>query len=215
MMCLCISGFLHAQDKPASEAQANNPLANTTAINFQNNYVMTLTNAPDEAYTNTTWVRFAKPFASGKLLMRVSAPLSTVAVPNAATGNVGTTNGLGDINAFLAYSFVSKPTATLGVGPLLSMPTAAKDALGSGKWQGGLAFVAFIAKSPVFQFGGLATWQASFAGNKDRTSTNFGSIQPFYFLQLGKGTYLRAHLPGHSTLKTTLSACRWAWGWVK
>lgn len=95
------------------------------------------------------------------------------------------------MNAFLSYNFVSKTTATIGVGPMVTAPTAAENLLGSGKWQGGIAFVAFIAKSPVFQFGGLATWQASFAGDKNRPSTNFAAIQPFYFWQLGKGTYLR------------------------
>jgi hypothetical protein len=51
--------------------------------------------------------------------------------------------------------------------------------------------VAFIAKSPVFQFGGLITWQASFAGDEERSSTSIAAVQPFYFWQLGKGTYLR------------------------
>ncbi|QQQ26646.1 hypothetical protein [Chryseobacterium indoltheticum] len=50
--------------------------------------------------------------------------------------------------------------------------------------------MAFIAKSPVFQFGGLATWQASFAGDKT-VLLQISAIQPFYFWQLGKGTYLR------------------------
>lgn len=79
----------------------------------------------------------------------------------------------------------------MGVGPSITAPTASDDLLGSGKWQGGFAFVAFFAKSPVFQFGGLVTWQTSFAGDSDRQSTNLGAIQPFYFWQLGGGTYLR------------------------
>lgn len=175
----------------ASSAQANNPLANMTALNFHDYYSAKLANAPDGAYMNTTWIRFARPFADGKLLLRASVPLGTVAMPDNTTGKVQTTNGLGDVNAFLSYNFVSKPTATMGIGPMLTMPTAAHDPLGAGKWQGGFAFVAFIAKSPVFQFGGLVTWQASFAGQKDRPSTNVAAIQPFYFWQLGKGTYLR------------------------
>ncbi|MEP0710729.1 MAG: hypothetical protein ABJC55_02290, partial [Algoriphagus sp.] len=48
-----------------------------------------------------------------------------------------------------------------------------------------------IAKSPVFQYGALVTWQTSFAGDSDRNGTNNSAIQPFYFFQLGKGTYLR------------------------
>jgi hypothetical protein len=181
------------QDNPdtaSSEAQANNPLANMTALNFHNYYIPKLTQAPDDAYLNTTWVRFAKPFASGKWLLRVSAPISTIGVPD-QSGIVQTTSGLGDVNAFMSYNFVSKPTATVGIGPFITTPTASDDALGTGKWQGGFAFVAFIAKSPVFQFGGLVTWQASFAGDDERASTNNAALQPFYFWQLGGGTYIR------------------------
>lgn len=176
--------------KEASAAQANNPLANMTALSFQNYYMPKLAESPDDAFMNTTWVRFAKPLSKGKLLLRASMPFSTIGMPN-ANGVVNTTSGLGDFNAFLAYSFISDATTTMGIGPSITAPTASDDLLGTGKWQGGFAFVAFFAKSPVFQFGGLITWQASFAGDSDRQSTNMGAIQPFYFWQLGKGTYLR------------------------
>ncbi len=193
LLCTMGKGDVKGQDHPSNEtsaAQANNPLANMTALNFHNYYTPKLTDAPADAYLNTGWIRFAKPFSNGKFLVRVSAPLSTVAMPN-GNGTVNATNGLGDINAFVSYNFISKPNATVGIGPLLAAPTASSDALGSGKWQGGLAFVAFIVQSPVFQFGSLVTWQASFAGDNDRAATNMGALQPFYFWQIGKGTYLR------------------------
>jgi len=184
---------MHAQDSSVQPgaAQANNPLANMTALNFHNYYMPKLNDAPADAYMNNAWVRFARPLSSGKLLLRISAPLVTVAFPDQVSGSVNSSNGLGDINAFLSYNFVSKPTATVGIGPNLTLPTATDDALGTGKWQGGFAFVAFIASSPVFQYGGLVTWQASFAGDQDRDATNMAAIQPFYFWQLGNGTYLR------------------------
>lgn len=173
-----------------SAAQANNPLANFTAFNIQNYYTSKLTNSPASAYMNTGWLRYAKPFSNGKFLLRVSAPISTIGSPDSA-GIVQSVSGLGDANAFVSYSFISKPNATVGIGPLLVAPTASQEELGSGKWQAGFAFVAFIVHSPVFQFGGLVTWQASFAGDKDRSNTNLIAVQPFYFWQLGKGTYLR------------------------
>ena len=170
--------------------QANNPLANMTALNFHNYYIPKLTDAPEGAYLNSAWIRFAKPLDNGKFIFRLSAPLSTVALPN-QNGIVNAENGLGDINALFAYSFVSKPTATLGVGPVVTAPTATEDVLGTGKWQTGVAFVAFLVKSKVFQTGGLVIWQMSVAGDDDRPDTHNAAVQPFYFFQLGKGTYLR------------------------
>ena len=193
LVCLCCITHLVAQDdsNAAGAAQANNSLANMTVLNFHDYYTPKLTEAPSEAHLNTAWIRFARPFSGGKLLLRVSVPLSTVGAHNTNTGIVHSSNGLSDINAFVSYNFISKPNATVGIGPLLALPTATDDQLGSGKWQGGLAFVAFIVHSPVFQLGGLVTWQASFAGDDARSGTNLLAIQPFYFWQLGKGTYLR------------------------
>lgn len=180
----------HTEDEHgAAAAQANNPLANMTALNFHNYYMPKLNEAPEGSYMNTGWIRFARPLADGKFLLRVSQPLNTVSFPSG--GSMTSTSGLGDLNAFLSYNFVSKPTATMGIGPMFTLPTATDDPLGTGKWQGGFAFVTFIAKSPIFQFGGLITWQASFAGDETRSSTSLAAIQPFYFWQLGKGTYLR------------------------
>ncbi|QDH79786.1 hypothetical protein FKX85_12385 [Echinicola soli] len=193
MATVMLSSRLFAQDgkEASSSTQANNPLANMTALNFHNYYIPRLTDAPKEAYLNNSWVRFAKPISEGKWLLRVSAPLNTTGIPNSADGTVNSINGLGDVNAFMSYNFISKSTATVGIGPNLTAPTATETALGTGKWQGGFAMVAFIAKSAIFQFGGLVTWQASFAGDSDRPGTNVAAIQPFYFWQLGKGTYLR------------------------
>jgi hypothetical protein len=168
-------------------AQANNPLANFVAFNVQNYWVPELYGLPDET-ANTLWLRGVVPV--GRWIIRASAPVPTV--PSSDTTEPDPISGLGDINAFAAY-VLSKPTATrtVGVGPLLTAPTATDDPLGTGKWQGGVAAVVFDFGSPKIQWGGLLTWQASFAGDDDREDTNFLAAQPFVFFQLGKGTYLR------------------------
>ncbi len=186
---------ISAQDKKseaANLAQANNPLAKMTAINFHNYYIPKLTEAPDDMYLNTAWIRFAKPLANGKLLLRVSAPLVTTPDAPLPSGGWDMKSGLGDINAFLSYSFKSDATQTIGIGPLVSIPTETETGLGAGKWQAGFANVAFFAKSPVIQYGYLLTWQASFAGDDDRDDTSLMAMQPFAMWQLGKGTYVRS-----------------------
>ncbi|MGK7246237.1 hypothetical protein ACSPAH_13760 [Buttiauxella agrestis] len=105
----------------------------------------------------------------------------------------GHQTGLGDLNLFTAYLIdTGNPAISFGIGPQLTAPTATENALGTQKWSGGLVNVLFNASSPVFQYGYLASWQHSFAGEGDRADVNIGAFQPFAFYQLGGGTYLRA-----------------------
>jgi hypothetical protein len=185
---------LHAQ-APADEggaaapstADANNPLAKVQAFNLHDYYVPTMSQAPDQT-ANTFWLRYAQPF--GKWLVRASLPLSRV--PAADGTSSSGTSGLGDFNAFAAYLFDTKPGVSFGVGPQITAPTATEDQTGTGKWQGGLAAIYFDATSPSVQWGGLVTWQADFAGDAARAGTNVLAVQPFYFVQLGKGLYVRS-----------------------
>jgi hypothetical protein len=165
----------------AGAANANNPLANMVAFNIQNYYMAELYGTDESA--NTAWLRYAQPF--GKWLMRASLPISTVPVG----GGQDPVSGLGDFNVFFAY-LLSDPSSPkqFGVGPLLAAPTATDDVLGADVWQAGAAAVYFNASSPVVQWGGLVTYQTDFAGNGDDTS--LAVLQPFIFIQLGKGTYM-------------------------
>jgi hypothetical protein len=164
----------------AEAANANNPLANMVSFNIQNYYVAELYGTDESS--NTAWLRFVKPF--GKWLMRASLPISTVPVG----GGQDPVSGLGDFNVFVAY-LLSDPSSPkqVGVGPLLVAPTATDDVLGSDVWQAGAAAVYFNATSPVVQWGGLVTYQTDFAG--DGGDTSVAVMQPFLFVQLGKGLY--------------------------
>ncbi len=187
------TSFVMMAQKISDDAlkEANNPLADIIAVNFQNYYKPRFSEAPAQSYENTFWVRYAQPFAKGRLLMRASVPLTTKSFGSDSMGIPTSNSGLGDANIFVSYNFISKADKTIGVGPLLVAPTASESGLGDSKWQAGLAFVVYIAKSSSFQFGGLVTWQASFSGDTDKPNTNTMAIQPFLFWQLGKGTYLR------------------------
>ncbi len=167
-----------------TEADANNPLAKVQAFNLHDYYVPTLSETPDQT-ANTFWLRYAQPV--GGFLIRASLPLSRV-----PAGDGTTTSGLGDFNAFAAYLFDTKPGVSFGLGPQVTAPTATAHETGTGKWQGGLAAVYFDATSQRVQWGGLVTWQADFAGPSNRPGTNVLAVQPFYFIQLGKGLYVRS-----------------------
>ena len=183
----CATQYALADDDAA--AQANNPLANMTALNFQNYYIGELTESDDSA--NQFWVRYAKPFSIGKQNWLLRASLPVYSYPVGASGDTET--GLSDLNVFAAYLIdTGNPAVSFGIGPQLTAPTATKDELGTEKWSAGFANVLFNAESKRFQYGYLLTWQASFAGDSDRSDVNVAAFQPFAFYQLGGGTYLRA-----------------------
>ena len=168
-------------EKDAQAANANNPLADMVAFNIQNYYSAELYGTDETA--NTAWLRYVQPF--GKVLMRASLPIRTVPVG----GGQDPVSGLGDFNVFFAY-LLSDPSSPkqFGVGPLLVAPTATDDVLGADVWQAGAAAVYFNASLPVVQWGGLVTYQTDFAG--DGGDTSVAVMQPFLFVQLGKGTYM-------------------------
>lgn len=167
----------------SDEAQANNPLADITAFNIQNYYIPSLSELDDQN-ANTFYLRAAQPI--GRWLFRGSIPIRRV-----PTGPGTTTSGLGDLDAFFAYLFKTRPSRAFGVGPQIGFPTASEDETGSGKYDAGVAAVYFNGDKAHFQWGGLLTWRKSFAGDDDRADKNVIAAQPFYFFQLGKGLYFR------------------------
>lgn len=185
------AGAVNAETETKSsggDAQANNPLASMTAFNIQNYYIGELTESDEDA--NQAWLRYAKPFSVGdsSWILRASLPLNSF--PVATDGSKET--GLGDLNLFTAYLVdVGDPAMSFGFGPQLTAPTATEDALGSEQWSAGLVNVLFDARSSVFQYGYLLSWQHSFAGEDERDNVNMAAFQPFTFYQLGGGTYLR------------------------
>lgn len=186
---LAASFALHAADSGNDAAQANNPLAHMTAFNMQNYYIGDVSGSDQDA--NQFWLRFAQPFSlnDSHWILRASLPLNTYPAP--PTG--GHETGLGDLNLFTAWLMdTGNPAVSFGFGPQLTAPTASRSALGSEKWSAGLVNVLFDASSPVIQYGYLASWQHSFAGDDDRSSVNVAAFQPFLFYQLGGGTYLRS-----------------------
>lgn len=132
---------------------------------------------------------FSAPFFSGEELQE----LEEVAGPEFGRDEFG----LGDLTPEFFFS-PSKPmllapdvSLVWGVGPALQIPTATSDALGTGKWSAGPAFVTFLSAKPLHITTGflvLNLW--SFAGDSDRADVNSMTLQPFLNYNLPKGWYL-------------------------
>jgi len=167
-------------------AQANNPLANFKSFAAQGYYLGNLSDIKKDDDAQQYWLRYAQPV--DRWIVRASLPINHF--PTSPNGNADT--GLGNFNIFGAYTFdIGKPGVSFGAGPLLTVPTST-NGMDSDKWSAGFANVLFDASSKAFQYGYLLTWQGSFAGPSNAEYVNVGAVQPFAFLQMGSGWYLRA-----------------------
>ncbi|MDP7008102.1 MAG: hypothetical protein QGI78_00865 [Phycisphaerales bacterium] len=92
----------------------------------------------------------------------------------------GIQTGVGDIvqSFFLSPRKPTEDGWILGVGPVLLLPTASNDLLGTEKWGAGPTFVGLKQDGP-WTYGMLANHTWSYAGNKNRADINATFIQPF------------------------------------
>jgi hypothetical protein len=165
---------------------ANNPLTPTITANVQDQWAPQLYDTDNS--TNALLLRGLLPHLLGGVpqILRATLPIATAP----GTNGSGNTTGLGDLNLFDLALF-KESSLVLGIGPQLTLPTASDRALGTGKWQAGIAAVA-IAPQTWGLLGGLVTWQHSFAGESDRPTQNNLTVQPFFIYNLPPGLYLRS-----------------------
>ena len=184
----CMARAAAAQDKADDANKSNNPLNLAASFNVQNYYTPRLYGS--NAHTNDFLLRPTIPLAPGSLvgvpqIVRGTVPIST---RPRADGSYET--GLGDIKLFDIF-LLRQSGMQLGVGPLLTIPTATDPSLGTGKWQAGLAGVAVHATRERL-LGMLLQWQHSFAGQSSRPTVQSLTAQPFVIANLPEGWYLRS-----------------------
>jgi hypothetical protein len=185
------ASHLNAQQETPAEilALSNNPLAPLNGLNFNEYYAPSLYDATGVASTfnvQGVLIPLRRHFDLFHIV-RVSLPVASV-----PTGSGTSVSGLGDLVIQDAFRLSKMSARTqVGVGPLLVVPTATSAALGSGKWQAGVAGVLVIGLEGGSVVAGAVTWQISFAGDASRANTNLATFQPTIALALGQsGFYL-------------------------
>ncbi|HTY63773.1 MAG TPA: hypothetical protein VMG30_16110 [Acidobacteriota bacterium] len=169
----------------ADVAKSNNPLAPVTAVTFENYYDPTLYGVPN---VNANTLDLRGVFIAGRQIIRLTVPVQTTPV-----GQEQYKSGLGDVAVFDAIQVSPNGARNeYAVGPLLVAPTATNTALGSHKWQGGVAAVGIFPLGGGSIMGVLATWQHSFAGDSDHPNTQVSTLQPFATYSIGSGFYVRS-----------------------
>jgi hypothetical protein len=177
-----------AQSAADEANKSNNPLNLAASLNIQNYYTPSVFGA--SSHTNDVLLRPTIPIGPNGLIgvpqiFRATLPVSTRPDPSG-----GYNTGLGDINLFDIF-LLSQEGVQIGVGPLITMPTATDPSLGTGKWQAGLAAVAVSATKERL-LGALVQWQHSFAGQDSRPTVQSLTAQPFGIFNLPGGWYVRS-----------------------
>lgn len=120
--------------------------------------------------------RISLPFITHTPSLRIRAEDIDPGLPSAQI-RAGGKSGLSDTVLLDVITFgVSK--GRLGVGPVMSIPTATHSTLGSKKWTLGPSGVAILREGRL-QYGGLLQGFFTFAGDSDRDDVNSLSLQPF------------------------------------
>jgi len=169
--------------------QSQNPIANLINLPIEFNTIsrVGLSEARSLNIVSFKPVIPAKLGSSGwSLITRTIIPF--VNAPTSDTGRQAIT-GIGDINPQFFFVPESKNGLTWGVGPVLTLPTASNERLGSGKWSGGPGAVVVVTTDNLV-FGAIANNQWSFAGSSRRDNVNSLLVQPFVNVNLDSGWYL-------------------------
>jgi hypothetical protein len=119
-----------------------------------------------------------RPF---KIRSRSIIPLKYIPDIKSPTGSVF---GLGDIILTGFFSPSRLGRYIWGLGPVLSLPTATDEVLGSGKWSAG-ASVVLVTQRKRWLAGFIAFNIWSFAGAGDRPDVNVMQIDPIFRYHLG------------------------------
>ena len=162
--------------------QTTDPTASLMSLSLQNWFTASFHRLSNQD-ANTIVFRPVIPFRTGDLshILRVTLPY----VSHSPAGP-----GLSDTAIFDLLVF-NASWGRWGIGPLLLLPTATKNSLGSEKWSAGPA-VGAVAPWGKWQFGLFVQTAFSFAGASNRQDVQFMSIQPIIAYQLSQGWALSA-----------------------
>jgi hypothetical protein len=152
-----------------------NPVADLISVPFQFNYDEGF--GPKEAGRVLLNVQPVIPFSLNQDWNIISRTILPVVYRESLATGIDSKFGLGDtVQSLFLSPKQSRPI--WGIGPVILLPTATDDVLGSEKWGAGPTGVVLVQEGP-WTYGILANHIWSFAGDDDRDEVNATFLQPF------------------------------------
>lgn len=179
--------FYIVEDESDLAKQSQNPVADLISLPFQNNINFNL--GRHNRTQNILNIQPVAPFnltENWNLITRTIAPV--IYQPDILDDSGGEF-GLGDINTTWFLSPRKPGKLIWGVGPILSLPTATDEVLGTEKWSAGPSAVV-LTMPGRWVIGAIASNIWSFAGDGDRDKINQFLLQYFVNYNFPNGWYL-------------------------
>ena len=174
-----------AQTADELAKQTQNPVAGLISVPLQANWDFGL--GDRDAVRTLLNVQPVMPFGISKstnIILRIIMPLASQ--PGAADARI---NGLGDIVATAFFSPAQSGRVIWGAGPVVLLPAATNNSLGSEKFGIGPSVVALTQPGP-WTVGMLFNQIWSVSGANDREDVSSTFLQPFANYNLGGGLSL-------------------------
>jgi hypothetical protein len=157
----------------------SNPIASLISVPFQLNYDSDI-GPSDNGDRYLLNIQPVIPFSLSDDWNIISRTVLPVVSQDDIFSGAGSQSGLGDVVQSVFFS-PKQPTESgliWGAGPVLLLPTATDDLLGSDKWGLGPTAVVLKQNGP-WSYGGLANHIWSVAGDDDRQDISTTFLQPF------------------------------------
>ena len=173
------SQLLHAQSDADALAKAlQNPVASLISVPFQANFDYGI--GPNDGSRFTLNIQPVIPISIGENWNLIGRVILPVISQNNVFGESGSQTGLSDavISGFFSPKAPTAGGLIWGAGPVLLVPTATDDLLGTGQFGIGPTAV-LLTQVSGFTVGGLVNHIWSIAGDKGRDDVNSTFLQPF------------------------------------
>lgn len=184
-----------AQDADALAKQLSNPIASLISVPMQFNYDDGI-GPLDDGERFFVNVQPVIPVSIGAKWNLISRTIVPVISQHDVFPGAGDQSGLGDTvqSLFFSPKALTPGGWTWGIGPVLLIPTATDDLLGTEQWGAGPTAVALRQTVAGWTYGALVNHIWSFAGDDDRADINATYLQPFLAKGLGQGRTVSAAL---------------------